>query len=61
MVNRLALLGQNGAGKTTTMSMLYGALKPTSGDAFIYGHSIKNNMEEIRRIIGVCPQVSLTR
>jgi ABC-type multidrug transport system ATPase subunit len=58
MYNRLALLGQNGAGKTTTMSMLYGALKPTNGDAYIYGHSISRNMDVIRGMMGVCPQVS---
>ncbi|KAI8052039.1 P-loop containing nucleoside triphosphate hydrolase protein [Syncephalis plumigaleata] len=52
----LALLGQNGAGKTTTMSMLYGALKPSNGDAYIYGHSISRNMDAIRGMMGVCPQ-----
>ncbi|KAI9595520.1 hypothetical protein BDF19DRAFT_440751 [Syncephalis fuscata] len=52
----LALLGQNGAGKTTTMSMLYGALKSTSGDAYIYGHSVNRNMDAIRGMMGVCPQ-----
>ncbi|RKP06014.1 P-loop containing nucleoside triphosphate hydrolase protein [Thamnocephalis sphaerospora] len=52
----VALLGQNGAGKTTTMSMLYGALQPTSGDAFIYGYSVHEDMDEIRHRMGVCPQ-----
>lgn len=34
------LLGVNGAGKTTTFKMISGEIIPTSGDAFINGHSI---------------------
>lgn len=36
------LLGVNGAGKTTTMKMLTTLIMPTSGDAELLGHSIKN-------------------
>jgi len=52
----LALLGQNGAGKTTTINMLCGFSKPTSGEAFIFGKSIRNEMTDIRSMMGVCPQ-----
>ncbi|CDP14120.1 unnamed protein product [Coffea canephora] len=52
----LALLGHNGAGKSTTISMLVGLLRPTSGDALIYGKSILTDMDEIRKSLGVCPQ-----
>jgi branched-chain amino acid transport system ATP-binding protein len=35
-----ALIGPNGAGKTTTFNMIAGALKPTSGDVQLDGHSL---------------------
>lgn len=44
-----ALLGHNGAGKSTTISMLTGLTRPTSGSAKIWGYSILNNMNDIRR------------
>ena len=50
------LLGPNGAGKTTTIRMLSTVLEPDSGDAVIGGYSIRNNADEVRSIIGVCPQ-----
>ena len=51
-----ALLGHNGAGKTTTLSMLSGLLPPTSGDARVFGQSIRTQMPLIRETLGVCPQ-----
>lgn len=50
------LLGPNGAGKTTTISMLTGLFPPSSGDAFIGGFSILEDMSKIHRIMSVCPQ-----
>uniref|UniRef100_A0A8C2YFC7 ATP binding cassette subfamily A member 3 n=1 Tax=Coturnix japonica TaxID=93934 RepID=A0A8C2YFC7_COTJA len=50
------LLGHNGAGKTTTLSMLTGLYSPTSGQAYINGYEISQDMVLIRRSLGLCPQ-----
>ncbi len=52
----LCMLGHNGAGKTTTINMLTGMLPITSGDAYVFGHSAKYDMDSIREIMGICPQ-----
>jgi ABC-2 type transport system ATP-binding protein len=50
------LLGPNGAGKTTTISVLATQLRPSAGDALFYGHSVRNDVKAVRRMIGVVPQ-----
>jgi ABC-2 type transport system ATP-binding protein len=52
------LLGPNGAGKSTLIRILTTLLQPTSGRAFIGPYDIGRQPEEIRRVIGVCPQNS---
>jgi len=51
-----ALLGHNGAGKTTTISILTGLFPLTSGNAHVFGKSVSTEMDEIRKMLGVCPQ-----
>ena len=51
-----SLLGVNGAGKTTTIKMLTTLTYPTAGEAFVGGHSIAREPEQVRRRIGVSPQ-----
>jgi ABC-2 type transport system ATP-binding protein len=48
-------VGPNGAGKTTTMRMLTTLLQPTSGDAWVAGHSILKDPRQVRRAIGYMP------
>ncbi|GAM22256.1 hypothetical protein SAMD00019534_054310 [Acytostelium subglobosum LB1] len=51
-----AFLGHNGAGKSTTIGILTGLVPPTDGDAFITDFSIRRQMDNVRRKLGVCPQ-----
>ena len=51
-----ALLGPNGAGKSTTIRMLTTVLKPTNGNARITKYSLLKEKNEIKPLIGVCPQ-----
>ena len=64
------MLGHNGAGKTTAIYMLTGILKPTSGDAssknrhklwadifiLVYGNTLSNDMDGVRKSLGLCQQ-----
>ncbi len=47
-------LGPNGAGKTTTLRCLMGLIRPTSGQARIFGHDPQRDVG-IRREIGYLP------
>ncbi len=48
-------LGPNGAGKTTTIRTILGYLKPTSGEAYVFGKNIEENIIEIRKKVGYIP------
>lgn len=51
-----ALLGVNGAGKSTTIRMLSTLSRPTSGEAWLMGHSIQGDKAAVRRCISSAPQ-----
>jgi len=51
-----ALLGVNGAGKTTTVKMLTTLTKPTSGDAKLFGASVKTDPEKVKEYADVSMQ-----
>src|SRR5262245_53981405 len=50
------LLGPNGAGKTTILSMIATRIRPTSGDAWIYGKHVVHDVTAARRLLNVAPQ-----
>ncbi len=51
-------LGPNGAGKTTTVRMLAGIIKPDSGRATILGYDVVDETLEVKKVIGVLPEVA---
>lgn len=50
------ILGANGAGKTSLLKMLAGEIISTSGESFLVGLKISQNLDHIRKNIGYCPQ-----
>ncbi|MFX0074419.1 MAG: ABC transporter ATP-binding protein [Candidatus Hermodarchaeota archaeon] len=50
------LLGPNGAGKTSIINILCGLIEQTDGEAFVGGYHVKDDIQDIKEIIGVCPQ-----
>ena len=49
-------LGPNGAGKTTLINVLGGLLALDSGNARIYDSNLSNDLESIRRKLGIVSQ-----
>lgn len=50
------LLGPNGAGKSTTLGMLSTLLRPSGGDAKVFGCSLRDEVSAVRRLVGLTPQ-----
>jgi ABC-2 type transport system ATP-binding protein len=50
------LLGPNGAGKSTLIRMMTTLIPLTGGKAFVAGHDVAKDPDDVRRVIGVIPQ-----
>ena len=50
------LLGPNGAGKSTLIRMMTTLIPVTAGKAFVAGHDVAKDPDDVRRAIGVIPQ-----
>jgi len=50
-----AFLGPNGAGKTTTIKMMVGLLRPTRGEVYVAGHSMKEDGLAAKQLISYVP------
>jgi ABC-2 type transport system ATP-binding protein len=48
-------IGPNGAGKTTSIRIMSTLLEPTEGDVRVGGHSVTEDAEKVRRLIGFMP------
>lgn len=52
----VGLLGPNGSGKTTLIRMLATLLRPTAGEAWVGGYSIRSQAGDVRRCVGLTGQ-----
>lgn len=52
----VGFVGCNGAGKTTTMRILTSFAAATSGEAYLGGHHVFWDSDEVRRIVGYLPE-----
>jgi len=50
------LLGPNGSGKTTTLLTIATVYKPSSGDIYVFGHSVTREDYEVRKLVGIAFQ-----
>uniref|UniRef100_A0A8C5V552 ATP binding cassette subfamily A member 6 n=1 Tax=Microcebus murinus TaxID=30608 RepID=A0A8C5V552_MICMU len=56
-----AILGHSGAGKSSLLNILNGLSVPTEGSVTIYNKNLceMQDLEEIRKITGICPQLNI--
>ncbi len=45
------LIGPNGSGKTTTLRILATVIKPTRGEALVYGYSVSRDPLKVRELV----------
>lgn len=54
-----AFLGLNGAGKSTTINIICGVLAKDSGEVYVNGHNIENELNLVKAEIGIVFQISV--
>jgi ABC-2 type transport system ATP-binding protein len=54
----IGYIGPNGAGKSTTVKILCGIIQDYSGDVTIAGKDLRNNVLEIKKMIGYIPELA---
>ena len=52
----VGFMGETGSGKTTIIDMILGIISPDSGEIFVHGKPISQNLEAWQRSIGYVPQ-----
>ena len=55
---KFGLLGFNGSGKTTTFRAITNEILIDSGSINLFGYNTKTQFEQIRTMIGYCPQIN---
>ncbi|MGQ1783922.1 MULTISPECIES: ATP-binding cassette domain-containing protein [unclassified Saccharicrinis] len=55
----MAVMGRSGTGKTTLFNILSGIAKPNSGNVFLNGHNLHENIDKLKRHLGYVPQEDL--
>src|ERR1039457_1463374 len=48
----VGLLGANGSGKSTLLRIFATLLKPSAGQALVYGHDLNGGADEVRAQVG---------
>lgn len=54
----IGYIGPNGAGKSTTVKIICGIIPEYEGDVIIAGRSMRDNMHELKSMIGYIPELS---
>jgi heme exporter protein A len=47
----VAVVGHNGSGKTTLLRVISTAIRPTRGDAFVFGHDLRRDPDSARALL----------
>lgn len=53
----VGFLGPNGSGKTTVMRMLLGLIRPTTGEAYVFGQRVNRRNHDVRASVGYLPGI----